>query len=232
MNPKTTFFKLLLVFCVLGTVTMSASQPSALDTIPSLDVARYMGSWFEIAKYPNRFQKKCASNTRADYSLQNNGRVRVHNRCLTQDGQTSEVIGEARQIGNSRSPKLQLRFAPSWLSFVPMVWGNYWVIDLDADYQLVAVSEPKREYLWVLSRTPEVNAKAYGELLARLESRGFEYGTRLDRSRLHTQCQEHLQLIELLTQGERMEASLFLRQHLNAARITKVGETTVAAANK
>lgn len=174
MNLKNTFFKLLLACCVIGAVSSAASQPAQLGTIPSLDVQRYMGTWFEIAKYPNRFQKKCVSNTSADYSLQSNGKLRVHNRCLTEDGQTSEVIGEARQIGNSTSPKLQVRFAPSWLSFVPLVWGNYWVIDIDADYQLVAVSEPTREYLWVLSRTPEVNAKAYEELLARLESKGFD----------------------------------------------------------
>ena len=66
-----------------------------------------------------------------------------------------------------------MRFAPSWLSFVPFVWGDYWVIDLDNDYQLVAVSEPQREYLWVLSRTPQVDAKAYEALLIRLRGLGL-----------------------------------------------------------
>ena len=75
----------------------------------------------------------------------------------------------ASRRGVAASPRLQVRFAPVWLARIPLVWGNYWVIDLDADYQLAAVSEPKREYLWVLSRTPEVNPKAYEALLARLE---------------------------------------------------------------
>jgi apolipoprotein D and lipocalin family protein len=77
---------------------------------------------------------------------------------------------------------LQVRFAPAWLSWLPMVWGNYWVIDLDDGYQLVAVSEPKREFLWILSRTPKVSAEAYSALLERLKAQGFDL-ERLERSR-------------------------------------------------
>jgi len=76
---------------------------------------------------------------------------------------------------------LEVRFAPAWLSWVPMVWGNYWVIDLDPAYQLVAVSEPSREYLWVLSRTPTVDAAAYQALLGRLQAQGFDL-SKLERS--------------------------------------------------
>lgn len=177
--PKTLFSNLLLAGCAaVATSTVSpaamASETVPLQSISSLDVPRYMGTWFEIAKYPNSFQKKCVGNTRADYSLQTDGKVTVLNRCTQDNGQISEALGEARQMGNSTSPKLEVRFAPAWLSFLPFVWGNYWVIDLDADYQLAAVSEPKREYLWVLSRTPEVNPKAYEALLARLEKKGFD----------------------------------------------------------
>lgn len=150
-----------------------ASKVSELTPIASLDVPRYMGTWYEIAKYPNQFQKKCFSETRAEYRLQTDGTIQVTNRCKTKSGVIDEAIGEARQIGSPASPKLQVRFAPSWLSWLPMVWGNYWVIDLDPAYQLVAVSEPNREYLWVLSRTPKVSAEAYLELLARLKTQGF-----------------------------------------------------------
>jgi apolipoprotein D and lipocalin family protein len=85
-------------------------------------------------------------------------------------------------MGAATSPKLQVRFAPAWVSWLPMVWGNYWVIDLDERYQLVAVSEPKREFLWVLARTPKVSAEAYDALLARLKVQGFELG-KLERTR-------------------------------------------------
>ena len=172
MYFKTIFIHALLAFYACNAI--AADLPRALATIPSLDVPRYMGTWYEIAKYPNWFQKKCVNNTRADYSAQADGKVSVLNRCTTKDGEISEAIGEARQLGGSTSPKLEVRFAPAWLSFVPMVWGNYWVIDLDPAYQIVAVSEPKREYLWVLSRTPDMPAKVYADLLARLEKKGFD----------------------------------------------------------
>ncbi len=160
----------------------AAQPPAALAPVASLDVARYMGTWFEIAKYPNWFQKKCLSDTRADYQLQAAGTVQVTNRCRKESGDMDQAIGEARQIGPATSPKLQVRFAPAWLSLLPFVWGDYWVIDLDAAYQLVAVSEPKREYLWVLSRTPTVSAEAYQALLLRLKAQGFDL-ERLERTR-------------------------------------------------
>lgn len=173
----------LLSSCVLAVLPARAVEPAALTPITSLDVARYMGVWHEVAKYPNWFQRKCASNTHATYKVLAPGQVEVLNRCRTAEGKTIEALGLARQIGPSDSPKLEVRFAPEWLSFIPMVWGDYWVIDLDEAYQLVAVSEPKRQYLWVLSRTPQVNAQAYEALLQRLKARGF------DLSELETSAQ-------------------------------------------
>jgi apolipoprotein D and lipocalin family protein len=152
----------------------SPASSNVLSTIPSLNVARYMGTWYEIAKYPNWFQKKCTGDTKADYSLMSDGRVKVINRCRIAGGDLSEAIGVARQVGTSTSPKLEVRFAPAWLSFLPFVWGDYWVIELDDDYQLVAVSEPKREYLWILSRTPKVDPVSYNTLLTKLRQKEFD----------------------------------------------------------
>ena len=167
---------------LLGISALHGQAQDALTTVPSVDVPRYMGAWFEIAKFPNRFQKMCASNTSAHYSARPDGTLSVRNRCTDVDGKVKEVEGQAKQIGNATSPKLEVRFAPAWLSFLPFVWGDYWVIDLDADYQLVAVSEPKREFLWILSRTPTVNAKAYDELLARLRAQSLDT-SKLERTR-------------------------------------------------
>ncbi len=155
------------------TTTTPQTLP-AVTTIASLDVPRYMGTWHEIAKFPNRFQAKCVANTRARYLAQADGSVQVLNSCIPADGDTIDALGLAKQIGSATSPKLQVRFAPAWLSWLPMVWGDYWVIDLDADYQLAAVSDAKREYLWVLSRTPQINAKAYDALLERLKAQHFD----------------------------------------------------------
>ncbi len=172
MHLKTAFINALLAFYACS--ALASDAPGPLATIPALDVPRYTGTWYEIAKYPNWFQRKCLKNTRADYSAQADGRIRVVNLCTTREGEVIEAVGEARQLGGATSPKLEVRFAPAWLSLMPFVWGNYWVIDLDPGYQLVAVSEPKREYLWILSRTPEVTAKAYDELVARLEKKGLD----------------------------------------------------------
>jgi apolipoprotein D and lipocalin family protein len=86
----------------------------------------------------------------------------------------AQAIGTARQIGGATSPKLEVRFAPDWLAILPFVWGDYWVIDLDPQYQLAAVSDPRREYLWILSRTPKVNQKSYDDLLQRLVAQQFD----------------------------------------------------------
>ena len=162
---------------LLGSVGVWAQAPvPTLTTVASLDVPRYMGTWYEVAKFPNRFQKMCVRNTQATYSLQADGTVSVVNRCTTSDGTSKEAEGAARQIGSATSPKLQVRFAPAWLSFLPMVWGNYWVIDLDPNYRWVAVSEPEREFLWILSRTPQMEPAAYQALLVRLVTSGFDTG--------------------------------------------------------
>ena len=159
---------------VAAQTTATPSTLPAVATIAALDVPRYMGTWYEIAKFPNRFQAKCVANTRAQYLAQTDGSLQVLNSCATADGNTIDALGKAIQVGAASSPKLQVRFAPAWLSWLPQVWGDYWVIDLDADYQLAAVSDAKREYLWILSRTPQVNAKAYEALLQRLKAQHFD----------------------------------------------------------
>lgn len=160
-----------------GALAQAADKPQSagdLKSISALDVPRYMGTWYEIAKFPAWFQKKCVADTRAEYTLQPDGSVQVINRCRQESGEMKEALGSGRQIGDATSSKLEVRFAPAWLSFLPMVWGDYWVIDLDPAYQLVSVSEPKREYLWILSRSPKVNPAAYDALLARLSAQGFD----------------------------------------------------------
>jgi apolipoprotein D and lipocalin family protein len=162
---------LLLGLSLLGP---AQAELAPLQAVPSVDVPRYMGTWHEVAKYPNWFQRKCASSTQATYSLQANNRVQVQNRCKTDKGEWTEAMGAARQMGGPTSAKLKVRFAPEWLSFIPLVWGDYWIIDLDPQYQWVVVSEPQREYLWILSRTPQMPAATYQALLAKLEVLGFD----------------------------------------------------------
>ena len=169
-------FVLPLIACTSG---VESSGPP-LQTSASLDVQKYLGRWHEISKYPNRFQAKCVSDTSANYTAEPDGGLKVVNRCKMANGEFAEAIGEAFQVDGSTSPKLKVRFAPSWLSLLPMVWGNYWVIDIDKDYQLAAVSEPTRQYLWILSRTPTIDTPTYDALLTRLSAAGFDL-TKLEK---------------------------------------------------
>jgi apolipoprotein D and lipocalin family protein len=164
----------LLLFGFGSPQVMAQQGDQSVKTIASLDVPRYLGTWYEIAKFPNWFQKKCVSNTKAVYAAKPDGNLRVLNSCKTATGETSEAEGVARQIGAKDSPKLEVRFAPEWLSFLPMVWGDYWVIDLDSEYQVAVVSDPRREYLWVLSRTPQLAPKVYADVLQRLKQQQFD----------------------------------------------------------
>lgn len=178
---KTNLIAALFCICSLNAFARDATPGNdglpvdgTLKTVSALDVSRYMGTWYEIAKFPNRFQKKCAGDTNAEYRLNNDGMVRIINRCQLESGETIEAIGAARQMGGATSPKLEVRFAPDWLAFLPFVWGDYWVIDLDEHYRLVAVSEPKKEYLWILARTPQIDSNDYQKLLTRLQQKGFD----------------------------------------------------------
>ena len=167
-----TFAACIALVGLAGSCGVFAAAP--LPTVNAIEVPRYLGTWYEIAKFPNWFQKKCVGNARAQYSVRSDGSLQVINRCKLASGDMDEAIGAARQIGNVSSPKLQVRFAPQWLSIIPAVWGDYWVIDLDDNYQWAAVSEPGREYLWILSRTPRMDPQTYANLLVRLTGLGLD----------------------------------------------------------
>jgi apolipoprotein D and lipocalin family protein len=152
----------------------SAPSTAPLTAVDTLDVQRYLGTWHEIARYPNWFQRKCVGQVTADYALDSDGSLKVLNRCRQANDEFDEAKGTALQQGGTTSARLKVSFAPAWLSFIPFLWGDYWVIDIDADYQLAAVSEPGRDYLWVLSKTPRVDPARYQALLERLAAKGFD----------------------------------------------------------
>ena len=176
--------KLSRIITVIAVIAVSAVFVSAqsqarkpeLKTVPSVDLQKYAGKWYEIARYPNRFQKQCVGNTMATYNLKPNGRVEVINECLKKDGTMDRAKGDARIVDKTTNAKLEVRFAPAFLSFIPVVWGDYWVIDLEKDYKYAAVGDPSRKYLWILSRAPTMDEPVYQALLRRLEAQGFDPG--------------------------------------------------------
>jgi apolipoprotein D and lipocalin family protein len=167
----------LIVVLLLGPAHANAPTQSLgeLTTVEKVDLNRYIGKWHEIALFPNRFQAQCVDDTTATYALKPNGRIEVTNRCRTSDGKTDVAVGEAKlAVEDGSNAKLKVRFAPAYLAWLPQVWGNYWVIELDPDYQFVVVSEPNREFLWILSRTPALGDATLSGIKTRLTARGFD----------------------------------------------------------
>jgi apolipoprotein D and lipocalin family protein len=164
-----------LTFTVLAALLpMASAAGSQVKSISEFDVSRYMGTWYEIAKLPNWFQRKCVQGTQAQ--------IEVNNKCATASGEEIQAIGLARPNGSGLPAQLEVRFAPEWTAWLPMVWGAYWVLDLDPDYQLAAVGDPSKSYLWILSRTPQVSAERYDAVLQRLNVMGFNI-TKLEKTR-------------------------------------------------
>lgn len=148
-----------------------------LQVVAPVDLKRYAGRWHEQARLPNRFQKDCKGVVTADYTLRDDGMVDVKNRCTHDDGTVDEALAEARVIPVAGLPgagRLEVRFAPRWLSWLPFVWGDYWILKLDRDYQVALVGTPDREYLWVLSREPKLSEAALQSELDYARSLGFE----------------------------------------------------------
>jgi apolipoprotein D and lipocalin family protein len=150
----------------------STAPQAPLATVPSVDLNRYLGNWYEVAMIPNRFQAMCKSDTQANYSLQNTwtgDSIRVTNRCRKSDGSVETAVGVAKITPDSNNAKLKVAF------FRPF-YGNYWVLalgDQSASYDWVLVGEPKRAFGWVLSRTPVLDEASLNAALNKAESLGY-----------------------------------------------------------
>jgi len=145
-----------------------------VTTVPQVELGRYVGKWYEIARLPNKFQAACVSDVTAEYTLKADGEIKVVNTCRKTDGTLDTVNGIAKVNDQITLAKLKVRFAPEWLSWLPLVWGDYWVIDLAPDYSVSVVGEPGRDYLWILSRTPTLSNAVYQEVTARATAQGFD----------------------------------------------------------
>lgn len=173
----------ILTALVLATAAWPAASP--LRVVPQLDYERYAGRWFELARLPFRYERDCVSDVTASYAPRPDGRVTVTNRCVLANGTFQEAEGVARRVDGQPPSVLKVRFAPAFLSFLPMVWGDYQVIALGADYQYALVGTPDRAYLWLLSRTPQMDPALYDELVEQARSQGFDVAALIKT--LHTQ---------------------------------------------
>ncbi|MDX1809206.1 MAG: lipocalin family protein [Sulfurospirillaceae bacterium] len=135
-----------------------------LATVDKVDLNRYLGTWYEIARYDHVFERGCV-NVSATYSLKKNGKIQVVNRCETSEGKQKEAIGSAYAVDDSNS-KLKVTF------FWPF-YGNYWIIKLDSNYTYALIGDPSRKYLWILSRTKKLDEDVKAKLLSSLPALGY-----------------------------------------------------------
>ncbi len=169
---------------VVGTICGTKPAPAGdgkapLVVVPSVDLTRYAGRWYEIARLPNRFQRDCASDTTATYTLRPDGKITVLNECRTAAGRVKSAKGTAR-VADSKGPNTKLKVTFFW----PFS-GNYWIIDLDPEYRWAVVGEPGRDYLWILSREPQLDAELYHQIVERAKQRGFDTGKLVKTRQAH-----------------------------------------------
>jgi apolipoprotein D and lipocalin family protein len=156
----------------LAPASVRAQTAAPVRTVALVDLDRYAGDWFEIARFPNRFQRQCLGDVRASYARRPDRRLDVVNRCRTAAGQT-EARGVARIVDEHTFARLKVRFAPGWLSFLPFVWGDYWIIGLAPDYSWAVVGDPGRDYLWILARVPHLDDESVARARAAARDNGF-----------------------------------------------------------
>jgi apolipoprotein D and lipocalin family protein len=163
-----TVFILISVLSMVGCLHMGKEPSPPLQVVPCVDLNRYTGVWYEIARYPNSFQKDCVG-SRATYTLKEDGKISVLNECYEKsfDGKIRSAKGKAWVVDKETNAKIKV-------SFFWFFAGDYWIIDLADDYSYVVVGHPKRKYLWILSRTKDMNAEVYEGILSRLKDKQYD----------------------------------------------------------
>jgi apolipoprotein D and lipocalin family protein len=148
--------------------TTARLQLPPLQAVSHVELSRYLGTWYELANFPQRFQRGCTATT-ATYTLRADGDIEVLNRCRkgSIDGEEESALGRARVVDRATNAKLEVSF------FRPF-WGDYWIVDLSEDYSYAVVGHPGRDYLWILARTPTMAESTYQSIVTRLRAQGYE----------------------------------------------------------
>jgi apolipoprotein D and lipocalin family protein len=170
------YFGYLVIFLISFVFTAAMAEVKESKDIPatveSVDLNRYTGLWYEIAKLPNRFQKKCVKNTTASYRLLANGKIEVINRCLQADGKANEVKGIAKVVDPASNSRLKVSFfRPLGIS---LFWGDYWIIGLGEDYEYAVVGTPDRKYGWILARQSRLERAQLDKIFDLLQRQGYQ----------------------------------------------------------
>ena len=144
---------------------MTKEEHNTLEVVPHVELEKYLGKWYEIAHLSTRFQKGCTDTT-ATYTLSEDGNISVLNECI-RNGKVKLAKGRAKVVDKDSGAKLKVTF------FWPF-YGDYWIIDLGKDYDYAVVGTPNRKYLWILSRTPQMDDSLFSQLIESVKSKGFD----------------------------------------------------------
>ncbi|MGW8162007.1 MAG: lipocalin family protein [Desulfobulbales bacterium] len=158
-----------LLFCALILFACTGKEPHPpLQTVNFVNLQKYAGRWYEIARYPHSFEQGCSAVT-ADYALEKDGALRVTNRCLLadEDGKFKKAVGRAKVVDPETNARLKVTF------FWPF-YGDYWILLLDPDYRYVIVGTPSRKYLWILSRSPTIDRILLHKLIEEIKRMGYD----------------------------------------------------------
>ncbi|UXA05440.1 lipocalin family protein [Mycobacterium sp. SMC-2] len=149
------------------------TQRSAVNSVGSLELNRYSGLWYEIGRLPFRWEDADASDITAEYTAQDDGSVRVDNRCVDKHGAPSQAVGRATVV-NGQAGRLEVSFLPEFLRWIPFTKGDYWVLKIDDAYTVALVGTPDRKYLWLLAREPHIDDATEAAYLAEATRQGFD----------------------------------------------------------
>lgn len=164
-------YRILIILLAIS-VNLMAVDGTSVQTVDNVDLHKYTGKWYEIAKIPNNFQKDCVSDTVASYEIRDDGRISVVNKCLANDGRVIEVDGIAKVADKDSKARLRVSFFSilGWHLF----WGDYWIIGLGEDYDYAIVGHPERKYGWILSRSTKLSEEKMNEIFTKLENNGYD----------------------------------------------------------
>lgn len=165
---------ILLIVTAASINLMAQNENNKVVTVDHVDLSRYVGLWYEIAKIPNSFQDHCASNTIAEYSLNDDGTIKVINSCMESGGETDKAEGIAQVVDTKTNSKLEVSFV-SIFGF-HLFWGDYWIIGLADDYSYAVIGTPNRKYGWILSRTKKLADDKIAEAYDILKRNGYNPG--------------------------------------------------------
>ncbi len=164
------------ILLFFGLKACAKSKP--LKIVENIDIQKYSGTWNEIARTPNWFERNCSTDITAEYGILPNGHISVVNQCKSRLNRNDSARGVGRKKdSSSQAGHFKVTFAPKWIRVLPFVWADYCVLFVDQNYQYAVVGEPKRKYLWFLARTKIVPAEKYDQMLLVAKQQGFDTST-------------------------------------------------------